>query len=64
MVGETDAQRQARWDADWQNALFGAKLGNPYATMCQRCCGRHKPPRDKECPNLPLGSGTAAQATK
>jgi hypothetical protein len=27
--------------------------GNPYATMCMHCYGRHPPPRDELCPHDP-----------
>lgn len=50
MANETQAQKEARWEREWKNALHGAKLGNPYATLCDHCCERHKPPRDTECP--------------
>lgn len=34
---------------DWDNALkFGR--GNPFATLCMCCYGRHPPPRDNICP--------------
>lgn len=35
----------------WPKHLAGAKDGNPFATLCQHCCGRHIPPRDDICPN-------------
>lgn len=50
MPTETQEQKQARWDADWKNAVYGASTGNPFATLCDHCHGRHKPPRDHECP--------------
>jgi len=37
--------------ADWKRQLEGAKTGNPYATLCQHCYGRHAPPFDELCPN-------------
>lgn len=35
----------------WQNRLAGARQGNPYATLCSHCMGRHAPPFDHLCPN-------------
>lgn len=53
MSAETQEEKQARWDREWKNALYGASTGNPFATLCEHCYGRHRPPRDKECPHDP-----------
>ena len=37
--------------ADWENRKRGAALGNPYATLCLHCYGRHAPPFDDQCPH-------------
>lgn len=37
---------------DRENALkFGR--GNPFATLCMHCYGRHPPPYDEICPHEP-----------
>lgn len=46
-TGVTVTDQQWR---DWLNDLYGAKLGNPYATLCRFCSDRHGPPRDDDCP--------------
>lgn len=48
---ETQTEKETRWKREDENARYGAKLGNPYATLCQNCYGRHRSPRDDECPN-------------
>lgn len=37
----------------WPKHLDGAKSGNPFATLCHHCYGRHPPPRDEICPHEP-----------
>ena len=37
---------------DWPNHLEGAKRGNPFATLCSKCFGRHAPPKDEICPHV------------
>lgn len=39
--------------ADWPNHLAGGKQGNPFATLCLHCYGRHAPPKDEICPHDP-----------
>ena len=36
---------------DWEKHLAGARQGNPYATLCQHCFGRHSPPHNELCPH-------------
>lgn len=36
---------------EWPQHLKGAEMGNPFATLCDHCCGRHPPPRNTICPN-------------
>lgn len=51
-----DAARQtilAEQIAQWPLALAEAKKGNPWATLCLHCYGRHGPPHDKICPHDP-----------
>lgn len=50
MAIETQADKEARWQREDDNARAGAKTGNPLATLCMRCYGRHPSPRDSECP--------------
>jgi hypothetical protein len=40
---------------DWPKDLAGSKQGNPFATLCSHCYGRHIPPRDEICPHDPPG---------
>ncbi len=40
--------------AGWGRVKVEAKKGNPWATLCLHCYGRHAPPRDAICPNEPL----------
>lgn len=52
----TDTQRAAvlaRQEAGWGRAKEEARKGNPVATMCLHCYGRHAPPLDEICPNDP-----------
>lgn len=37
----------------WPRDLAAARAGNPYATLCSRCYGRHAPPKDELCPHDP-----------
>lgn len=39
--------------ADWERDKEGARKGNPFATLCRHCYGRHAPPRDEICPSNP-----------
>lgn len=43
---EIVAAQERRWLTD----LEGAKKGNPFATLCLKCYGRHAPPRHEMCP--------------
>jgi len=43
----------AKQQKDWPKHLAGAKRGNPVATLCLHCYGRHPPPRDELCPKTP-----------
>lgn len=40
-----------RQKREWPNHLKGAAGGNPYATLCLHCYGRHAPPKDEICPH-------------
>ncbi len=37
----------------WPNHVKGGKEGNPFATLCDHCYGRHSPPHGIICPNKP-----------
>ena len=47
---ETQADKEARWKRDDEHSRVGASKGNPYATLCFHCYGRHRAPKDNECP--------------
>lgn len=38
---------------DWPRRLRLAEDGNPFATLCRHCYGRHPPPNDEICPRDP-----------
>lgn len=42
----------AQQQRDWPKALAGGRQGNPFATLCDHCCGRHAPPNADLCPHL------------
>jgi hypothetical protein len=44
----------AQQQKDWPTHLQGAKTGNPYATLCSHCYGRHAPPKDEICDKEPV----------
>ena len=48
---ETQAEKETRWKREDESARYGASTGNPFATLCQHCYGRHWSPRDNECPH-------------
>ncbi len=50
-AGETQAEKSARWKREDELSAYGAKTGNPFATLCDNCMGRHWSPKDKECPH-------------
>lgn len=54
MAAETQVEKEARWKREDENARYGASTGNPYATLCMHCYGRHWSPKDKECPHPKL----------
>lgn len=37
----------------WPRCVQAGKEGNPFATLCYHCFGRHRPPRDEICPGEP-----------
>lgn len=43
----------ARQIEAWPKHVMGAKQGNPWATLCSHCYGRHAPPHSDICPNDP-----------
>lgn len=45
------ARKLERQQREWPLHLKGAADGNPFATLCRHCCGRHAPPRDEICPH-------------
>ena len=42
-----------RQEEGWPLAVAEGKKGNPFATLCMHCYGRHKPPMDEICPHEP-----------
>lgn len=47
---ETVLKRQL---SGWDAAKEAGRKGNPLATLCMHCYGRHAPPMDDICPNDP-----------
>jgi hypothetical protein len=43
----------ARQNATWDRAVEAYRQGNPFATLCINCYGRHRPPNDEICPYDP-----------
>lgn len=41
----------ARQIKSWPEIFKGAEQGNPFATLCDHCYGRHAPPRGILCPH-------------
>jgi len=33
----------------WSSCVEAGRKGDPFATLCLHCYGRHKPPRDEIC---------------
>ncbi len=54
MKEETQAEKEVRWKREDASAQYGASTGNPFATLCQHCYGRHWSPKDNECPRPKL----------
>lgn len=52
-MSERAAEILRQQQQDWPRHVAGAKQGNPYATLCLHCYGRHSPPRDEICPYEP-----------
>lgn len=38
---------------EWPFLVKAGREGNPFATLCFHCYGRHKPPYGPICPNEP-----------
>lgn len=38
---------------DWPRRVALGRDGNPFATLCRRCYGRHAPPHDDLCQRDP-----------
>lgn len=38
---------------NWPKHIEGAEQGNPHATLCLHCYGRHEPPHGEICPYDP-----------
>lgn len=62
--GITERQWQTfdQQERDWPKVMVGARQGNPYATMCLHCHGRHRPPHNELCPNQSLEGAAAKSA--
>lgn len=43
----------AKQIAAWPKHIAAGKNGNPWATLCLHCYGRHAPPHDSICPHDP-----------
>lgn len=48
---ETQAEKEARWKRQDENQRYGMRMGNPMASLCLHCYGRHWSPKDDECPH-------------
>lgn len=44
--------------AGWERAKEAGRKGNPFATLCLHCYGRHAPPNDEICPFDPPSKDT------
>lgn len=44
----------------WDRAMEAGRKGNPFATLCFHCYGRHAPPHDEICPHEPPPSARNA----
>lgn len=53
MSPEQCAATLAQQQRDWPRSVILGKEGNPFATLCRHCYGRHAPPRDEICPRDP-----------
>jgi hypothetical protein len=56
MTKTADHRRQTILEkqlAGWPRHLEGARQGNPWATLCGHCYGRHAPPNEEICPHDP-----------
>ena len=65
IAAKLSAAQKHEWlkqERDWPLILKGAQGGNPYATLCQHCFGRHEPPRDNICPHQTNKGGPASMA--
>lgn len=40
---------------EWPRCIAAGKAGNPFATLCLHCYGRHPPPYAELCPYEPPG---------
>lgn len=63
----TDAQRASilKFQIDnWERSKEGARKGNPFATLCLHCYGRHAPPKDEICPYDPPNRAETPQSLK
>jgi len=49
-VAETQEAKEARWKREDENTRVGMRSGNPLASLCFHCYGRHWAPTGDECP--------------
>jgi hypothetical protein len=55
-MNTTDRRRAALLEKqihDWPQHIESGRQGNPFATLCSHCYGRHQPPRDELCQKDP-----------
>lgn len=50
MGSAIDPAKMAKQAIDWERDRKGGEAGNPFATLCDACHGRHAPPRNELCP--------------
>lgn len=53
MSERKNAEKLTEQQRDWERRVAAGKQGNPFATLCQHCFGRHAPPNDELCPYDP-----------
>lgn len=51
MLNDVQKERILKRQLDgWERAKRAGREGNPFATLCLHCYGRHAPPMDEICP--------------
>lgn len=53
LTADQRASMLAQQEKDWPWWVELGKEGNPFATLCRHCYGRHRPPLNEICPRDP-----------